>query len=92
MANSRYRDPKTFGKKTLVLVMVATIVASAIMVNDIAITPAADFMFGAYGDATNFILSRAFASHDPCRLWSRECCSSTSARRRSSSLAPCFSR
>ena len=57
MANSRYRDPKTFGKKTLVLVMVATIVASAIMVNDIAITPAADFMFGAYGDATNFILS-----------------------------------
>ena len=57
MANSRYRDPKTFGKKTLVLVMVATIGASAIMVNDIAITPAADFMFGAYGDATNFILS-----------------------------------
>ena len=37
--------------------MIATIAASSIMINDIAITPAADFMFAEYGNATNFILS-----------------------------------
>lgn len=53
----KYRDPRTLSKCSLVLIMVATIFATVTAINDLAITPAADYMYGEYGSLTSFILS-----------------------------------
>lgn len=56
-SETRYKDPRLLSKSSKILIMVATIAATTLAVNEMIITPAAAFMYEEYGDITSFILS-----------------------------------